>query len=472
MQVPENDEETTTTMKNTFLTLLTAGALLLFAGSVVSCGSDSKDPEWEWPDPEDPDRPAAEKPRFIWVDAAANFPDFANSRENIARDLAKAKETGFTDIVVDVRPTTGDVLFRTTATDQVAWLGAWLPGGYQRVERTATWDYLQAFIDEGHKLGLRIHAAINTFTGGNATSIGDAGVVFRDNVKRGWTTDLNLEGGITNIMNTAQAAKFFNPVRDDVQEYICSLLADLARYEGLEGIFLDRGRFDGFTSDFSDYTRRRFEAYIGETVRNFPGDILPAGHKSGIPATQPVHMKKWLEFRAKTIRDFMVKARAAVKGVNPDLKFGVYVGGWYSTYYDVGVNWASPNYPVASKFTWATPQYQDYGYADLMDQMLIGAYASPGSVYGTTEWTMQGFCSLAKERTMKACPLVVGGPDVGNWDANDKFTQEEENRAITESVGACYRASDGYFLFDMIHLKKADQWQYVKAGIDGVLPKE
>ena len=26
-------------------------------------------------------------------------------------------------------------------------------------------------------------------------------------------------------------------------------------------------------------------------------------------------------------------------------------------------------------------------------------------------------------------------------------------------------ASDGYFLFDMIHLKKANQWQYVKEGI-------
>ena len=38
----------------------------------------------------------------------------------------------------------------------------------------------------------------------------------------------------------------------------------------------------------------------------------------------------------------MVKARKAVKKVNPDLKFGVYVGGWYSSYYDVGVNWASP----------------------------------------------------------------------------------------------------------------------------------
>ena len=31
----------------------------------------------------------------------------------------------------------------------VEWLGAWLPGGYSKVERTATWDYLQAFIDAG-----------------------------------------------------------------------------------------------------------------------------------------------------------------------------------------------------------------------------------------------------------------------------------------------------------------------------------
>lgn len=53
-------------------------------------------------------------------------------------------------------------------------------------------------------------------------------------------------------------------------------------------------------------------------------------------------MKQWLEFRAKVIHDFMEKARAAVKSVNPSVKFGVYVGGWYASYYDVGVNWASP----------------------------------------------------------------------------------------------------------------------------------
>ncbi|MCS3327209.1 hypothetical protein NXV53_22715 [Bacteroides faecis] len=62
--------------------------------------------------------PNASKPRYIWIDAAANFPDFANSKENIARDLALAKDAGFTDIVVDVRPTTGDVLFKTNHVDQ------------------------------------------------------------------------------------------------------------------------------------------------------------------------------------------------------------------------------------------------------------------------------------------------------------------------------------------------------------------
>ena len=54
----------------------------------------------------------------------------------------------------------------------------------------------------------------------------------------------------------------------------------------------------------------------------------------------------------------------------------------------------------------------------------------------------------------------------------DKVPQEEENRAITASVAACINACDGYFLFDMIHLKKADQWSYVKTGIDGVIKKD
>ena len=284
-------------------------------------------------------------------------------------------------------------------------------------------------------------------------------------------TYLNTDDGIVSIMDRSDfAAKFFNPVHPDVQEYIISLIEDLASYQNLDGIILDRGRFDSFYSDFSDYTREQFESYIGKEVSEWPGDVLPAGHSAGIPSPEPMYFKKWIEFRAKVIHDFMETARTRVKAVNPDIDFGVYVGGWYSTYYDVGVNWASPSYDPSKEYSWASSDYRNFGYADNMDVMLIGAYASPGRVTGVTEWTMQGFCALARQKTAGDPRILAGGPDVGNWDTDDEYSQAQENQAVTESVTACANECDGYFLFDMIHLKKADQWNFVKAGIDQLNP--
>ncbi len=432
--------------------------------NVTGCGGNGTDtPEWEWDD----DIPNADKPRIIWIDAAANFPDFANSKENILRDLTLAKDAGFTGIVVDVRPTTGDVLFDTDVENQVSWLGAWLPGGFTKIERTATWDYLQAFIDAGHSLGLDVYAGVNTFSGGNTTSIGSDGMLFRNSSRKEWATSLLTTNGIINTLDrTASGAKFFNPVHEDVQNYLCDMLTDLASYEDLDGIILDRGRFDGFDSDFSDYTKTKFENYLGHSVANFPNDVMTPGTAVGsLPSPQPTYLKKWMEFRVKVIHDFMEKAKNTVKAVNPEMQFGVYVGGWYGSYYGVGVNWASPRYTLPASYShWATSEYKNYGYADLMDIILIGAYAAPTRVYGSTEWTIQGFCSQAADK-IKGDALVVGGPDIGNGDwatATDAAT----GQAIVQSVDAAMSACDGYFLFDMIHLKKKNQWHYAKEGIE------
>ncbi|HHU27209.1 MAG TPA: family 10 glycosylhydrolase [Bacteroidales bacterium] len=435
---------------------------------LLACGKNHQEPDYEFPDPPKENR---EKPRYIWIDAAANFRDFANSRDNITRDLALAKDVGFTDIVVDVRPTSGDILFTSSVAgaEQVKWLGAWVDGVYSKVERTATWDYLQAFIDEGHRLGLKVHAGFNTMVGGHTSGLGSAGILYRDPSKKEWATYENLSTGIVNTMDRGGGTKFFNPVNDEVQAYLCGLLKDLAKYN-IDGIVLDRGRFDGIQSDFSNLTREKFEAYLGNVkLTNFPEEVLPPGatmQQVMNMGTYPPYFTKWLEFRAKVMYDFMSKARDAVKSVNADIQFGVYVGGWYSTYYEVGVNWASPKYNTSHSYRWATPKYMEYGYAELMDQILIGAYASPLRVYGSTEWTMQGFCKLAKEKIRNSCPLVVGGPDVGNWDPDNKATRQQENQAIVNSVKACMDECDGYFLFDMIHLKLANQWQYVKEGIN------
>ncbi|MDR0728872.1 MAG: family 10 glycosylhydrolase, partial [Prevotellaceae bacterium] len=352
--------------------------IALAAGAVCSCSKDSTTPEWEWEEPNipDPDTDDGTKPRFIWIDASANFPDFADSRDNIRRDLTLAKNAGFTHVVVDVRPPSGDVLFTTSKVAQVQWLGAWVGGAYTKITRTATWDYLQAFIDIGHELKLKVYAGFNTFVGGNYNALGGNGLLYRDATKKAWATQLLTASGIVNMMDNPATtdAKFFNPANDQVQEFIIGLLEDLAAYPDLDGIILDRARFHELDSDFSNETRTKFETHLGSAVSNFPDDVMRYDISTGsLPTALPTHFKQWLEFRAKVIHDFMEKTRERIKARNPDIRFGAYVGGWYSTYYGVGVNWASPTYNTAAAYpAWASADYKNYGYADLMDVMLIG----------------------------------------------------------------------------------------------------
>jgi uncharacterized lipoprotein YddW (UPF0748 family) len=448
--------------------------LVVFVFSACGTKEDST-PPWEWEDPEKPDPGTDDdsKPRFIWIDASANFPDFADNKDNIRRDLTLAKEAGFTHIVVDVRPPTGDVLFSTTKADQVEWLGAWVNGVYTKVTRTATWDYLQAFIDIGHELGLKVFAGVNTMVGGHKTSLGGSGILFRDASKKAWATQLLTTSGIQNAMDVGrEGTRFFNPANMEVQNFLLGLLEDLAAYSNLDGIILDRARFDELDSDFSDESRIRFESYLGKSV-SFPEDVMRGDIKTAyLPADLPPYFKQWLEFRVKVIHDFMEKARTRVKAKNPDISFGVYVGGWYSQYYGVGVNWASPKYNTSTDYPqWAGANYQKYGFADLMDVILIGAYAAPNAIYGTSEWTVQGFCSRAKN-LIKGEALVVGGPDVGNygWGGGGDYSDPIIYSAVTNSVDAAINSCDGYFLFDMIHLKLMPQkWQRVKQGIDNYL---
>lgn len=454
-------------MKN-FKLILNFIASVFVASTLVACSEDNPTEWWDPTDPDNtentdepenntPDTPETveAKPRFIWIDAGANFVEFANSKENIARDLQKAYDAGFTDIVVDVRPSMGDVLFNTTVGDQATQLATWAGGYYHYHKRTETWDYLQAFIDAGHEIGLKVHAAINTFTGGcrHSYGLGDQGLVFRDNTKKEWVTTLYINGKLVNAMdNDSYSTKFFNPANDEVQEYLLGLLRDLAKYE-VDGIFLDRCRYDDKYSDYSTISKTKFEEFLGHSITDFPASI------------QTTYQKKWWAFRAKVIHDFIVKAREAVKSVNSDITFGTYVGAWYSTYNEVGVNWASPKYNAHNYYSWASTDWSKYGYADHLDFLLLGAYAGTSSIYGSTEWTCQGFCQLART---KLCNDVkfAGGPDVGN---SSGYENGGAGSSVTKTIDACINASDGYFLFDMVHVRNYNYWSACKTGFDKYL---
>ena len=422
--------------------------------------------------PDQPETPAPEKKeakaRLVWIDAAANFKDYANSKKNIADDMARLKETGFTGVIVEVRPTTAGLLFNSDVEGPLTKVDAWVTGGYVWLKRTENFDYLQEFINAGKNVGLDVYAAINTMVGGKECpyGLGTSGPLFDGSVSKDWATVINSESGLTSVMELGSGTKFLNPANDQVVDYLLGILEDLAAYD-VTGIILDRCRYDDYElmSDFSQVSRTKFEEYLGKPVANWPGDIFgPGVNKLSSPVTSM--QREWCEFRAKNIHDFMEKASDRVHSVNPDIRFGAYVGAWYSSYYYSGVNWASPKYNAASAYNWATKEYNEYGYADHCDIMIIGAYASTQSVYGTGEWTMQGFCKRAQTIFAGDVPFI-GGPDIGN---STGFVNGGQGALMPDIVDACINAStEGMFFFDLCHIKMYDYWNDIKIAFDKYL---
>ena len=424
------------------------------------------------PQDSDKDEPKPEtkegKARLVWIDAAANFKDYANSEKNIAADMKRLKETGFTGVIVEVRPTTAGLLFKSDVEGPLTQVDAWVTGAYKWLKRTADFDYLQAFIDAGKAEGLDVYAAINTMVGGKQCpyGLGSSGPLFDGSAKKEWASVINTADGLVNCMDMAEGTKFLNPANDEVVDYLLGILEDLAAYD-VKGIILDRCRYDDFElqSDFSEVSRKKFEEYIGKEVKNWPGDVFaPGADKLSSPVSQM--QVKWMEFRAKNIHDFMEKASNRVHSVNPDVDFGAYVGAWYLTYYYSGVNWASPNYNAKSAYSWATPAYSSYGYADHCDIMIIGAYASTKSIYGSSEWTMEGFCKRAKNIFAGDVPYI-GGPDIGN---STGFENGGQGSLMPKIVDACINNStEGMFFFDLCHIKMYDYWNDIKKAFDQYL---
>ena len=425
----------------------------------VTPGDDENTPSGQ---DDTPETPPQGKPRYVWIDASANFYYFANDKAYIGKEIKQLAECGFTDIIVDVRPTEGTVLWKSAIAPEAKRLAAWVNSSYRFVERTATWDYLQAFIDTGHAAGLRVHAAINTFVCGYGGYYGleSEGPVFTGDIPEDWTAlDYTADGLRHSYYPGVQGTVFLNPANDDAQNYVLGLLKELAAYD-IDGIVLDRCRYDdtGLQADFSEVSHKKFVEYLGHEPAKWP--VFDAG-VSRLPSGLGVDQKAWLAFRCKVIHDFIEKASGAVHTVNPEVKFGVYVGAWYSSYYTSGVNWASPRYMTHKLYpAWANADYHNFGFADHCDYMFLGCYASTSSIYGSTEWTMEGFARRGDAILMNDT-VFAGGPDIGNpdgWPEGRRSAYIPKTfDAIVEKGGA-----DGYFVFDLCHIRMYEYWSAFK----------
>ncbi|NTS43725.1 family 10 glycosylhydrolase [Flavisolibacter sp. BT320] len=420
-------------------------------------------------------KPAAEKQKaqkaILWFDATANFHRFT-FKDSITYYLQQSKDAGVTDVVIDVKPITGEVLYPSKIAPQML---EW-KSGKEAGRKDPSWDMLSYFIEEGHRLGLSVHASTNVFVAGH--NFFDRGMVYEDKSKEHWQTVSHLPEGMVPI--TRQKKKYsamLNPALPDVQVYELSILKELAAlYPKLNGIILDRVRYDAITADFSDASRRLFEAHLGQKVANWPADIFSYTSSKEQQRVEGPLYKQWLEWRAKVIHDFFVKARGEIKKINPNIIFGDYTGAWYNTYYEVGVNWASKTYDPSKDYAWATANYHNYGYAETLDLFTTGNYffeVTKEEVKKTnaikaarteagmesrrdTIYSVEGSAEIASRVTKGVVPVYAGL-------YVEQYKSDPEQ--FVKALKMCRAESQGAMVFDIVHIINYGWWSQLKKGL-------
>lgn len=406
-----------------------------------------------------------QKPALMWFDAEANFRRFSNP-DSIDYYLSKIKSLGFTHAVVCVRPITGEVLYKSKKAPFLKeWEGDNDPG----------FDYLGYFIEQGHKLGLEVLASMNVFCAGHNHL--ERGLIYEGHPE--WASVVyDAQKGIVPITELKGPNKYggmVNPINKEYQRYILDVMKEIVtKYPTLDGLMLDRVRYDGISADFSELSRKKFEEYIGHKVKRFPQDIL-SWEKDGA-RYKPVYgayAKQWAEWRTKNITEFMALARKEVKAANPDVDFCTYTGAWYPSYYEVGVNFASKNYDPSKDFEWATPNYKNYGYAELIDIYATGNYytnitmedylKSNGIVWNETDSQAQRGTWYCVEGSCQKLREILGDNDFMGGILVDQFYEKPQD--LTRTIVQNLKDSDGLMVFDIVHIITKNLWKEVEQGM-------
>lgn len=408
---------------------------------------------------------------YMWFDCEANYATLSTS-DSIMFYLKKCQELGFDNVVVDMKSIMGEVLYDSSI---APYMGDW-----EGVERSRDYDMLSYFIDYGHELGMRVFGSLNVFAGGH--NYFDRGIIYGD--KAHWQSICYEKGKLVPISSIKTNYNgMMNPSNPEMQQYQIDILKEfVTKYPELDGLIFDRVRYDGITSDFSELSKTQFEEYAGVVIENFPEDILSWYDEDGklrdtwVPGK---YGKKWIEWRASVIHDFVAKTHEALKEINPDLIIGDYTGAWYPTYWQLGVNWASKDYDpyqVPQYQAWATEDYHKTGYAELLDVYMTGLYYSmitkddvdkaTGVVGQRSEagmdnsltycYSIEGGAEIAREITKGVVP-VIGSIYVEQYLGD--FTP------FGPAVEQALKSTDGVMIFDIVHLNKHKLWDELEKAM-------
>ncbi|MFK7697615.1 OmpL47-type beta-barrel domain-containing protein [Paenibacillus sp. HJGM_3] len=396
---------------------------------------------------------------YLWIEQSTNLNKYPSS-EAIRKLLVKAKAAGVTAVSFPVKGSEGFGSYLKNNLSGIPHISQITEPAKAGVP--ADLDVLQEFIRHGHDLGLRIDGVFNLYGAGSGPDTGltkEQFAAFEEYVYRP-----EDHGAIVPITksNYKPLVYFMNPANDANQQYQMNVMEEVMRNYDIDAIVLDRARYDNIYADFSETSKMKFQAYLakkGKSLQRWPQDIFEHQYDASGNFVKTVNgplFYDWLTYRSAGEKEMFVKFRNMIDNVNgaigKNIPFAISMGSWYTSYYEVGQNWANPNFRYDQRLGFNlselyTEEYAQtaFGSKEIFDYMILGTY------YNTPAAVKRGI-ALMHVLTQEEFPLYAGFQ-------LEQLPQPEDQR---ESFQAALKFTNGLKLFDLSQIN----WDVQKAALE------
>lgn len=413
---------------------------ILFATSLLLATASFKSPDKHNPAPE----------VYVTIAADANFIRFSD-RDTIDWYLDRCREAGFNHVVLDVKPNYGKVLYRSQYLPYLDFIEGVTPEPLNR-----DWDYLQYFLDGCHKRGMRLSASFSVMTYGSP--YWQRGLCYQDS---SYDSLLCIEylpdGSLRSINQSKKVGAFVNPARPESQDLALKLIMELVRNYDIDGFSLDYCRYPDYQSDFSDFSRKAFEKYLGSKIENWPEDIFTYD-ADGQRIDGPL-INQWWTWRSKTITDFVHRAADSIHASKPNVDVEYWAATWIHALHFNGQNWASPESPWSMNYAYGSPEYQATGFAPYIDVFAAGAYLE--KVHGADDNESVEYALNRADTLLHGDCRLTGSLYAINHDNNP-----DNPDGMYQAALMSLRKTGNLRVFDISQIQKLGLWQSIRRALD------
>ena len=400
----------------------------------------------------------APKEYVMWID---QFSSAVSGKARIESSFKKMQKAGVTAVAYEVKGTEGYASYRKATLTGVPYYTATKnkqAAVASVIAEGADYDTFAEILAAGKKYGIKVYAALNFLTEGVIS--GEDSAVLGEHAD--WEEKVYAPAGKGEIKTATEMSKlpgggyilnYVNPANPEVVAFQVNRVKEiLANYE-VDGIMLDRCRYDNKYADFSDVSRDAFKEYLkglNDPAKTFEDGQFPnvvySIDRNGNMEPGALYYD-WYTFRASVIKSFVGQIKTAVDAHNTEKSdnaiLAQYVGNSYESMWEMGLNWASEDFNYTSSLGASfgglaamknlyTAKYNKQSYLEMLDFLMVGTY-------GTSVSSVKNYATLANIVTDCKIP-VYGSIDLG---ANKDAALERD------IIKACTSVTEGCMLFSI-----------------------